>query len=78
MPTTELHRAPATVTNLFRDVQANLTVGIESNGKGVMGLIVDLPGGFVRGRNEAEAIQKVNTEAGRYLSWIGRPRDERE
>jgi len=48
-----------------------MTVAIESNGKGVIGFIVDLPGAFVRGRTEAEAMSKVDAEARRYLSWVG-------
>ncbi len=46
-------------------------MAVESNGKGVIGFIVDLPGGFVRGRTEAEAVSKVNAEASRYLAWAG-------
>ena len=61
-------RPPESVVSLLRGVQPNLTVAIESNGKGVIGFIVGLPGGFVRGRTEAEALSKANAEANRYLA----------
>jgi hypothetical protein len=64
-------RPPESVVSLFRGAQPTMTVGVESNGKGVMGFIVDLPGAFVRGRTEAEALAKVGAEAGRYLAWAG-------
>ena len=65
------------MVSLFRGAQSNLTVAVESNGRGVMGFIVDLPGGFVRGRTEAEAMSKVGAEASRYLAWVGMEANER-
>jgi hypothetical protein len=64
-------RPPESVVGLLRGVRPNLTVAVESNGKGVIGFIVDLPGGFVRGRTEADAMSKVHAEASRYLAWAG-------
>ncbi|MDA4135249.1 MAG: hypothetical protein OK441_06740 [Thaumarchaeota archaeon] len=63
-------RPPESVVSLLRGTQPNLTVAIESNGRGVIGFIVDLPGAFVRGMTEAEALSKVNAEASRYLAWV--------
>ncbi len=71
MSSRQAPRPPESVVSLFRGVQPNLTVAIESNGKGVIGFIVDLPGGFVRGRTEVEALSKVTAEASRYLAWVG-------
>jgi hypothetical protein len=48
-------------------------VGIETNGKGFIGFLVELPGAFVRGRTEAEALSKVPKEARSYLEWLGVP-----
>ncbi len=64
-------RPQESVVSLLRCVQPNLTVAVESNGKGFIGFIVDLPGAFVRGRTESEAMSKVNAEAGRFLAWAG-------
>jgi len=64
-------RPPESVVSLLRGVQPNLTVAVESNARGVIGFIVDLPGAFVRGKSEAEALSKVNAEASRYLAWVG-------
>jgi len=38
-----------------------------------MGFIVELPGAFVRGQTEQEALSKVQTEAISYLKWSGNP-----
>ncbi|HUI01370.1 MAG TPA: hypothetical protein VLX56_07050 [Nitrososphaerales archaeon] len=70
-------RPPESVVSYFRGAQSNLTVGAESNGKGVIGFIVDLPGAYVRGRTEPEALSKVGAEANRYLAWIGMEGDGR-
>ncbi len=64
-------RPPESVIAFFKRFEPQLAVAVESNGRGVIGFIVDLPGGFVRGRTEAEAVSKVNTEASDYLAWVG-------
>ncbi|MBM5805771.1 MAG: hypothetical protein FJZ49_06915 [Candidatus Verstraetearchaeota archaeon] len=48
-----------------------LSVALETNGKGFMGYIVELPGAFVRGRTEEEALSKVGGEVGAYMRWLG-------
>ncbi len=44
-------------------------VALETNGRGFLGHIVNLPGAFVRGRTRYEALKKVPYEAERYLAW---------
>jgi hypothetical protein len=46
-----------------------LTVSFETNGKGYLGFIAELPGAFVRGRDKEEALSKVPREASSYLRW---------
>jgi hypothetical protein len=36
-----------------------------------MGFLVDLPGAFVRGKDEEEALSKIRQEAKSYLDWLG-------
>ena len=48
-----------------------LSVAFETNGKGFIGFIVELPGAFVRGKTEGEALSKVNVEVNSYLRWLG-------
>ncbi len=47
-----------------------LTLAFETNGKGYIGYIVELPGAYIRGRTEAEALAKINLEVGSYLKWL--------
>jgi hypothetical protein len=47
-----------------------LSLGLETNGKGFMGFIFELPGSFVRGRKEEEVVAKVPAEARSYLEWL--------
>ena len=55
--------------------QINLTdvfsIAFETNGKGYMGFIVELPGAFIRGITEQEAMTKVKKEVNLYLKWLG-------
>ena len=48
-----------------------LSVGFETNGRGYMGFIVELPGAFIRGVTEQEALRKVKKEVSLYLKWLG-------
>lgn len=48
-----------------------VSVAFETNGKGHIGFIVELPGAFVRGRTEDEALVKVDGEVRAYLKWLG-------
>ncbi len=59
--------------HLSKSIQIGETVSIalETNGRGFQGFIVELPGAFVRGQAEQEALTKVQTEADSYLRWIG-------
>ncbi len=47
---------------------------METNGKGFHGFIVELPGAYVRGTSEREAISKVPGEARSYVAWLGQER----
>lgn len=49
----------------------NVSVALETNGKGFIGFIVELPGAFVRGRTEDEALSKVGKEITAYMRWLG-------
>ncbi len=65
------------VSSLARDVSKaanSLSVAMETNGRGFHGFIVELPGAFVRGRTEKEAVSKVDGEAGSFLRWLGQRR----
>ena len=65
-------RPPESVVGYFvRMQQLNPTVAVETNGRGFIGFIVDLPGAYVRGKTEAEAVSKAGLEVSRYLAWIG-------
>jgi hypothetical protein len=48
-----------------------ISIAFETNGKGVMGFLVDLPGAFVRGEDEEEALSKLRHEIKSYLDWLG-------
>ena len=48
-----------------------VSVALETNGKGFIGFIEELPGAFVRGRTEDEALSKVGREIRAYMSWLG-------
>ena len=47
-----------------------LSVALETNGKGFMGFIVELPGAFVRGPDESSALSKIQGEASSFLRWL--------
>ena len=49
----------------------SLSVAMETNGRGFHGFIVELPGAYVRGVTEEEAISKAAGEARSYLAWLG-------
>ena len=53
------------------EIPTKLSIAFESNGNGSMGFLVELPGSFVRGKTEEEALLKVNLEIQSYLSWLG-------
>jgi len=46
---------------------------LETNGKGFQGFIIELPGAFVRGRTEQEALSKTIKEATSYAKWLESP-----
>ena len=48
------------------------TLGLETNGKGCHAYINELPGAFVRGATEPEALAKAPKEIASYLAWLGR------
>jgi hypothetical protein len=53
-----------------------VSVAFETNGKGFIGFVAELPGAFVRGRTEEEALSKLNGEINACLKWLGvRPRE---
>jgi len=63
----------ARATDLLFESDGAIDVAVETNGKGFMGFLVDLPGAFVRGEREAEMLSKVVPEAQSYLRWLGAP-----
>ncbi len=53
------------------NVGDNLSVAMETNGKGFLGFIAELPGAFVRAPGEKEALAKAPLEAQSYMKWLG-------
>jgi hypothetical protein len=47
------------------------SVAFETNGRGWLGYVAELPGAFVRGATEEEALSKVDGEVRSYLAWLG-------
>ena len=47
-----------------------VSIAFETNGKGYMGFIVELPGAFIRGITEQEALTKIKKEISLYLKWL--------
>jgi len=47
-----------------------VSVAFETNGRGYLGFIVELPGAYIRGRTEKGAIAKVSQEVHLYLKWL--------
>ncbi|MFB0508894.1 MAG: hypothetical protein ACETVX_00195 [bacterium] len=56
---------------LFAPSTDTISIAFETNGKGYLGFIIELPGAFIRGRTEKEALSKVNQEVKSYLKWLG-------
>src|SRR5712692_11028319 len=50
-----------------------LSLALETNGRGFQGFITELPGAFVRGRTEQEALSKTEKEATSYAKWLESP-----
>lgn len=53
------------------ELSDTVSIALETNGKGFMGFLVDLPGAFVRGKGEEEALSKIRHEAKSYFDWLG-------
>ena len=49
-------------------------MAMETNGKGFHGFVLELPGAYVRGTTEEEAVSKTAGEARSYLTWLGQER----
>ena len=65
---------PKTGAELSLAASDSLSVAMETNGRGFHGFIVELPGAFVRGPSEEEAVSKAHGEARSYLKWLGQER----
>ncbi|MCS4537728.1 MAG: hypothetical protein HYY67_02560 [Thaumarchaeota archaeon] len=63
--------SPTLLREWFTNLRRELSVAMETNGRGFLGFIVELPGAFVRGRTEEEALSKVNGETRSYFRWLG-------
>lgn len=48
-----------------------VSIAFETNGKGYIGFIVELPGAFIRGKTEKGALAKASREVNLYLKWLG-------
>jgi len=48
-----------------------LSLAFETNGRGCLGFIVQLPGAYVRAPTETEALTKVRLEMASYYRWLG-------
>jgi len=60
-----LHKTRANITGAKW-----ISVALETNGKGFIGFITQLPGAFVRGKTEEEALSKVESEVQSYAKWL--------
>src|SRR5213594_5130105 len=49
----------------------SLSIGMETNSKGFLGFIIELPGAYVKGPTQIGAVSKTVMEAGSYLTWLG-------
>jgi hypothetical protein len=47
-----------------------VSLAFETNGRGCLGFIVQLPGAYVRAPTEQEALSKVKPELKSYLRWL--------
>ena len=47
-----------------------VSIAFETNGKGYIGFIGELPGAFIRGKTEEEALSKIDREVKSYLRWL--------
>jgi len=57
----------------FSSPGKTLSVGLETNGLGFLGFMIELPGAFVRGETERNALSKVHAEASAYSRWARNP-----
>jgi hypothetical protein len=48
-----------------------IRVAFETNGKGWLGYVEELPGAFVRGSTQEDCLTKVKAEIHGYLGWLG-------
>jgi len=48
-----------------------VSIAFETNWRGYLGYLVELPGAYVRGPTEEEATPKVMSEVMAYLGWLG-------
>lgn len=48
-----------------------VSVAMETNGKGCIGFLVQLPGAYVRAPTEKECLSKVQAEVRSYMRWLG-------
>lgn len=51
-------------------LKETISIAFETNGKGYIGFIVELPGAFIRGGTERQALAKVSQEVKSYLKWL--------
>lgn len=52
------------------ELGSRVSVALETNGKGFIGYVEELPGAYVRGATEDEALSKVPSEVEAYLRWL--------
>ena len=52
------------------ELGSRVSVALETNGKGFIGHIEELPGAYIRGATEDEALSKVPAEVEAYLRWL--------
>jgi predicted RNase H-like HicB family nuclease len=50
-----------------------MEIVFETNGKGFLGWIVELPGSYVRGKTMDEAMGKIDDEITEYQKWLNMP-----
>ena len=57
------------------EIDHELSIAFETNGRGYLGFICELPGAFVRGQTLEEALAKVEREVKRYQKWLGNEKE---
>jgi len=59
------------LNNFLAILTDTISIALETNGRGYLGFIVELPGAFIRGKTQEEALAKLSREITSYMKWLG-------